>query len=44
MDMSQAFQFSKFLTSGRFSGVKYFIATVWDFKMCRKSVVTSNTQ
>ena len=23
--MSQAFQFSKFLTSGRFSGVKYFI-------------------
>ena len=34
--MSHAFQFSKFLTSGRFSGVKYFIvkdATVWDFKI-----------
>ena len=36
MDMPQAVQFSKFLTSGGFSGVKYFIvkdATVWDFKI-----------
>ena len=36
MDMSEAFQFSKFLTSGRFSGVKCFIVkdtTVWYFKI-----------
>ena len=42
--MSQAFQFSKFLTSGRFSGVKYFIAIVWDFKMCRKLPPCGNFQ